>query len=115
LRHSLRVRPPVIRNAPAGTSGKEFGMGLDDLVNQAKNLLGQSEEKAQDASAAAAAGDSQGAAANAGAAAGMIDKAKQLLTDERIDQVAGAIKQKTPDHIDTVVDQVAEKAKRSNA
>jgi hypothetical protein len=70
-------------------------MGLDDLVNQAKDLLGQGEKKAQDA-------------------AGLIDKAKELLTDDRIDQVAGAIKDRTPDNIDTVVDQVAEKAKQFN-
>lgn len=89
-------------------------MGLDDLVNQAKNLLGQSEDKAQHAADAAAAGDHKTAAADAGAAAGLIDKAKELLTDERIDQVAGAIKGKTPDNIDTVVDQVAEKAKQYN-
>ncbi|HEY5878984.1 MAG TPA: hypothetical protein VIU11_08740 [Nakamurella sp.] len=89
-------------------------MGLDDLVNKAKDLLGQGEEKAQDAAGAAAAGDTKAAAADAGAAAGLIDKAKELLTDERIDQVAGAIKGKTPDNIDTVVDQVAEKAKQFN-
>lgn len=90
-------------------------MGLDDLVNKAKGLLGQGEQKAQDAAGAAAAGDTQAAAADAGAAAGLIDKAKELLTDERIDQVAGVIKGKTPDNIDTVVDQVAEKAKKFNA
>ena len=70
-------------------------MGLDDLVNKAKGLLGQGEQKAQDAAGAAAAGDTQAAAADAGAAAGLIDKAKELLTDERIDQVAGVIKGKT--------------------
>ena len=89
-------------------------MGLDDLVNQAKDLLGQGEKKAQDAAGDAAAGDNQAAAADAGAAAGLIDKAKELLTDERIDQVAGLIKGKSPDNIDTVVDQVAEKAKQFN-
>jgi hypothetical protein len=89
-------------------------MGLDDLVNQAKDLLGQGEKKAQDAAGEAAAGDHQAAATDAGAAAGLIDKAKELLTDERIDQVAGAIKGRTPENIDTVVDQVAEKAKQFN-
>jgi hypothetical protein len=78
-------------------------------------LLGQGEQKAPHAAGAAAAGDTQAAAADAGAAAGLIDKAKELLTDERIDQVAGVIKGKTPDNIDTVVDQVAEKAKKFNA
>jgi len=83
-------------------------MGLDDLVNKAKDLLGQGEEKAQDATGAA------GAQAAGGGASGLVDKAKELLTDERIDQVAGAIKGKTPDNIDAVVDQVAEKAKQFN-
>ena len=87
-------------------------MGLDDLVNQAKDLLGQGEKKAQNAAGETAAGGSP--AGDAGAAAGLIDKAKELLTDERIDQVAGAIKGRTPDNIDTVVDQVAEKAKNFN-
>ena len=31
-----------------------------------------------------------------------------MLTDERIDQVAGVIKSKTPDNIDKIVDQAAE-------
>ena len=34
-------------------------MGLDDLVNKAKGLLGQGEQKAQDAAGAAAAGDTR--------------------------------------------------------
>ena len=89
-------------------------MGLDDLVNQAKDLLGQGEQKAQDAAGAAAAGDHEAAAANAGSAAGLIDKAKELLTDERIDQVAGLIKDRTPDNIDKIVDQAAEKGKQFN-
>jgi len=86
-------------------------MGLDDLVNTAKGLLGQGEAKAQDA-APEAAGSSE--AAGASSAAGLIDKAKEVLTDERIDQVAGAIKDKTPDNVDTIVDQVAEKGKEFN-
>ena len=75
-------------------------MGLDDLVNKAKDMLGSDGKTAAD-------GTSSGAA-------GLIDKAKEVLTDERIDQVAGAIKEKTPDNIDTVVDQVAEKGKEFN-
>jgi hypothetical protein len=89
-------------------------MGLDDLVNQAKDLLGQGEQKAQAATGEAAAGDNQAAAADAGAAAGLIDKAKEMLTDERIDQIAGAVKGRTPDNVDTMVDQVADKAKQYN-
>lgn len=78
-------------------------MGLDDLVNKAKDMLGSG------ASGTAAAGGSA-----SGGAAGLIDKAKEVLTDERIDQVAGAIKDKTPDNIDAMVDKVAEKGKQLN-
>jgi hypothetical protein len=113
-RHSLRDHAGRAAGATTTIDEKEPTMGLDDLVNQAKDLLGQGEKKAQDAAGAAAAGDNQAAAADAGAAAGLIDKAKELLTDDRIDQVAGAIKDRTPDNIDTVVDQVAEKAKQFN-
>ncbi len=51
-------------------------MGLDDMVNKAKDMLG---------------GD-QG-------------------VDEKVDQAAEAVKGVTPDNVDGVVDQVAEKAK----
>jgi len=83
-------------------------MGLDDLVNKAKDLLGQGEAKAQDAADNADAGNTEAAAADANSASGLIDKAKEVLTDERIDQVAGAVQDKTPDNIDSIVDQVAE-------
>ena len=89
-------------------------MGLDDLVNKAKDLLGQGEAKAQDAAGEAAAGNTEAAAADAGAASGLIGKAKEMLTDDKIDSIAGAIKDKTPDNIDKIVDQVAEKGKQFN-
>lgn len=89
-------------------------MGLDDLVNKAKDLLGEGSAKAHEAGDAAAAGDSEAAAAKAGEAESLVDKAKALLTDERIDQVAGAIKDKTPDNVDSIVDTVASKAKDFN-
>lgn len=89
-------------------------MGFDDLVNKAKDLLGQGEEKAQDAANEAAAGNTEAAAADSKESASLIDKAKELLTDERIDQVAGAIKDKTPENVDTIVDQVATKGKEFN-
>ena len=87
-------------------------MGLDDLVNKAKDLLGQGEEKAKDAADNAAAGNTEAAAAEP-ISRPVIDKAKELLTDERIDQVADAIKSKTPDNVDNIVDQVAAKGKES--
>ncbi|MET0863112.1 MAG: hypothetical protein ABWZ98_02145 [Nakamurella sp.] len=89
-------------------------MGLDDLVNKAKDLMGQGADKADQAAAEAKAGNTEAAAADAAESSSLIDKAKELLTDERIDQVAGAIKSKTPDNIDSIVDQVAAKGKEFN-
>jgi len=45
---------------------------------------------------------------------GLLDKAKDLATDENVDKAAEAIKQHTPDKIDTVVDSLAAKAKEAN-
>ena len=89
-------------------------MGIDDLINKAKDLLGQGEEKADQATASAQAGDTAAAAAQAGESASLIDKAKGLLTDDRIDSLADSIKVKTPDNIDKIVDNVAGKAKTMN-
>ena len=89
-------------------------MGIDDLINKAKDLLGQGEEKADQAAASAQAGDTAAATTEAKESANLIDKAKSLLTDERIDSVAESIKAKTPDNIDTIVDNVAGKAKSMN-
>ena len=89
-------------------------MGLDDLVNKAKDLLGGAEAKTQEAAADAQAGNTEAAAGASEEASSLIDKAKELLTDERIDQVAGIIKDKTPDNIDKIVDQAAEKGKQFN-
>lgn len=44
----------------------------------------------------------------------LVNKAKEALTDERIDQAAQAIKDKTPDNVDSIVDTVAEKGKDLN-
>ena len=74
-------------------------MALDDLVNKAKDLFGQG------GGATGGAGDSSSS---------MVDKVKDVATDEHIDQVAGVIKDKTPDNVDGVVDQVADKAKDLN-
>ncbi len=89
-------------------------MGIDDLINKAKDLLGQGEEKADQAAASAQAGDTAAAAEQATQSSGLIDKAKSLLTDERINSVADTIKAKTPDNIDKIVDDVAGKAKTMN-
>lgn len=44
----------------------------------------------------------------------LVGKAKEFLTDERIDQVAGAIKGVAPDSVDKHVDALADKAKDAN-
>jgi hypothetical protein len=89
-------------------------MGLDDLVNKAKDLLGGAEAKTQEAAADPTAGNTEAAAGEAGGASSMIDKAKGMLSDERIDQIAGQIKDKTPDNVDSIIDTVAAKGKEFN-
>jgi len=89
-------------------------MGLDDIVNQAKDALGMGEKKADEAAASAAAGDHEAAAAQASEASSLMDKAKEMLTDERIDQASAAIQSKTPDNVDTMVQGAADKAKDWN-
>lgn len=44
----------------------------------------------------------------------IVNKAKAALPDERIDQVADAIKKVTPDEVDAKVDSLAEQAKKLN-
>ena len=89
-------------------------MGLDDLISQAKDMLGAGEKKADAAAESAAAGDTAAASAQASEASSLIDKAKEFLTDDRIDSAAEAIKSKTPDNIDKMVDTAAAKAKDFN-
>lgn len=45
---------------------------------------------------------------------GLLDKAKEFLTDDRIDDVAEKIKGIAPDSVDGHVDALAEKAKKAN-
>lgn len=49
-----------------------------------------------------------------GGADGLLDKVKDLATDENIEKAAETIKQHTPEQIDSVVDSLAEKAKQAN-
>ncbi|MGX1574793.1 hypothetical protein [Cellulosimicrobium funkei] len=44
----------------------------------------------------------------------LLGKAKEFMTDERIDEVAGKIKSVAPDSVDRHVDTLAEKAKKAN-
>ncbi|WP_265522840.1 hypothetical protein [Oerskovia flava] len=45
---------------------------------------------------------------------GMLGKAKDFLTDDRIDDIAEKIKSVAPDSVDEHVDTLAEKAKEHN-
>ena len=109
------LRQGVLAGHPTLETAKEgIVMGLDDLVNKAKDLLGGAGAKTQEAAADAQAGSTEAAAGASEQASGLIDQAKGLLTDERIDQVAGAIKDKTPDQVDSVVETIAEKGKEFN-
>ncbi|MDQ2624810.1 MAG: hypothetical protein M3Y20_06570 [Actinomycetota bacterium] len=49
-----------------------------------------------------------------GGADGLLDKVKDLATDENIEKAAETIKPHTPEQIDSVVDSLAEKAKQAN-
>ena len=49
-----------------------------------------------------------------GGTEGLVEKVKDLATDEKIDQAAAAIKERTPDQVDSAVDALAEKAKQAN-
>jgi len=49
-----------------------------------------------------------------GGLGGFVEKAKEALTDERIDQAARLVKGRTSDSVDKHVDTVAEKAKKLN-
>ncbi|MGI8416582.1 MAG: hypothetical protein ACR2P2_10365 [Nakamurella sp.] len=89
-------------------------MGLDDLIKKAKDLLGGASAKTKAAADSAAAGDTDAAAGHAKEAGGPIDKAKEVLTDDKVDNIAGAIKDKTPDNVDSVVDKAADKGKDLN-
>ncbi len=89
-------------------------MGLEDLVSKAKDALGGAEDKAVEATAAAEAGAGDQAESAKAESKGLIDKAKALLTDDKIDMAAGMIKTKTPNNIDTMIDTVSSKAKQMN-
>ncbi|WP_037366604.1 hypothetical protein [Nakamurella lactea] len=89
-------------------------MGLGDMIDKAKDALGMGDDKAADAAAGAEAGTTAAADTAADQGGGLVDKAKEFLTDDKIDSAAEAIKDKTPDQVDSVVDNVADKAKDWN-
>ncbi|WP_019147916.1 hypothetical protein [Timonella senegalensis] len=87
-------------------------MGLEDIVNKAKEVL--TGDKADDLAAKAGEAKDQAAEKVATEADELIAKAKELISDERIDQIAEGIKKVTPDSIDSGVDMLADQAKKLN-
>lgn len=77
-------------------------MGLDDIIDQGKETLSRGRHVATGAADDAKSG-----------AAGLVDKAKDLVDADDIDTVAEKIKDFTPDGVDDKVDLLAEKAKEA--
>ena len=77
-------------------------MGLDDLVNKAKDLMGGAEAKADEAQDAAQAGDQEKAAAASAESSSLMDKAKDDADGradrpgDRCDRVAHARQHRCP-------------------
>ncbi len=82
-------------------------MGLEDFIDKAKDALAGATDKVQ-AEAATATANAQDVTS------GIVDKAKELLTDENVAKVAEKIKEFTPDSVDSIVDKVADKAQELN-
>lgn len=82
-------------------------MGIEDIINKAKDaILGGADD-------AAAAGDKAVDAAG-NTTDDLIAKAKSLVSDEQIDQIADAAKGVAPDSIDGHIDTIADHAKKLN-
>ena len=97
-------------------------MGLEDFIDKAKDFITGADDKVeaeagqaadQAAGAAADAQDAaQGAAQDAGG--GLMDKAKEFLSDANIENLAEKVKGFTPDSVDGLVDKAADKAEELN-
>ena len=94
-------------------------MGIDDIINRAKHLFGGKTHDADDAQAgtdAGADGTVSGKLAEAeDELSEKVAEAKEAISeqvdDAKIDDVAGSIKDETPDAVDPVGDKIADKAK----
>lgn len=76
-------------------------MGIDEIINEAKRIFSGKADDANDAQAGLADTD-----------VGAQDTESSKLADAKIDDVAGAIGDKTPDAGDSIVDKIAGKAKK---
>ena len=76
-------------------------MGIDEIINKAKRIFSGKADDANDAQAGLA-----------DTAVGAQDTESSKLADAKIDDVAGAIEDKTPDAGDSIVDKIAGQAKK---
>ena len=94
-------------------------MGIDDIINRAKHLFRGKTDDASDAQAGTAAGADGTVSGKLAEAedelSEQVAEAKEAISeqvdDAKIDDVAGSIKDETPDAVDPVVDTIADKAK----
>ena len=77
-------------------------MGIDEIINKAKRIFSGKADDANDAQAGLA-----------DTAVGAQDTESSKLADAKIDDVAGAIEDKTPDAGDSIVDKIAGQAKKT--
>lgn len=76
-------------------------MGIDEIINKAKRIFSGKADDANDAQAGLA-----------DTAVGAQDTESSKLADAKIDDVAGAIEDKTPDAGDSIVDKIAGQPKK---
>ena len=76
-------------------------MGIDEIINKAKRIFSGKADDANDAQAGLA-----------DTAVGAQDTESSKLADAKIDDVAGAIEDKTPDAGDSIADKIAGQAKK---
>jgi len=76
-------------------------VGIDEIINKAKRIFSGKADDANDAQAGLA-----------DTAVGAQDTESSKLADAKIDDVAGAIEDKTPDAGDSIADKIAGQAKK---
>jgi len=76
-------------------------VGIDEIINKAKRIFSGKADDANDAQAGLA-----------DTAVGAQDTESSKLADAKIDDVAGAIEDKTPDAGDSIVDKIAGQPKK---
>jgi F0F1-type ATP synthase membrane subunit b/b' len=96
-------------------SWRGISVGIDDIINRAKHLFRGKTDDASDAQARADGTVSGKLAEAEDELSEKVAEAKEAISeqvdDAKVDDVAGSIKDETPDAVDSVVDKIADKAK----